>query len=543
MLSGKLPWGECKDTQINGFLARWRFDLDEAIFDELTHLPEGAPPKLVEILKQCLVVPPEDRPSFAILSQKLSLTSLKETPTSMEGVSRAEAADLLKVARNAPRWVLPDGSTELGFVVEQRQGDHARRIHITTSPPVSSAKQIKAAVLDTVHIEGQLYKVCAITLDARGTVAAYVVQWLQHWQVPSPCDKDLLGWSDEYREVAEALSSGAVTGDEAKDAVAVEQRLRAESSRKIVAHYLIELDTEYITFNDIKEMIVVPLLKRKQAKGVTHSLAYSSILGEASAESSAASDTRASIFDGGKGLLSRRANIFFSWSFTQRFCDFVDAFGAFLEENIEDDGTRRRVHAWVSPLSLSQDPNELKKLEKEDWADRFEELVGSIGRSPFGGTVLLWTPADDPEPMKRMWVVWEMFMTKKTGSRLYVQAPRDVDLRAIATTTLVVSSKDAKQGRGGEGELVRRKLETQMLSGAGASYSYRGIDAFVRASFDEAVVQRAWHEAHDESGALYWHNSETGETSWEFRGGDAAASGVLAETILRTGLGGVRSIV
>jgi hypothetical protein len=529
MLSGQSPWGEFTDTQVNGTLARWQSDLDDSIFDELTNLPEGAPPKLVEILKRCLVVPPEKRPSFAILAQTLGLTSLKETPTSMEGISQAEAADLLKVARNAPRWVLPDGSTELGFVVEQRQGDHARRIHITTSPPVSSAKQIKAAVLDTVHIEGQLYKVCAITLDARGNVAAYVVQWLQHWQVPSPCDKDLLGWSDDYRAVAEALSSGAVTGAEQERAKAGEKRLRAENSREIVAHYLIKLDTEYITFNDIKEMIVVPLLKRKQAEDLlnrkqaktskgedvrTSSLAYLSILGEASAESSAASHTRARTFDGGKGLLSRRANIFFSWSFTQLFGDFVDAFSVFLEETVKDERSRRRAHAWVSPLSLSQDPAEIKKLETEDWADSFDELVRTIGRDGLG-TVLLWTPPANPEPITRMWCIWEMYMTKKTSSRLTVQAPRGV---SISATTPVVSSEDAQDNGGAAAKLVRRIIEND------PGVDYHDIDDFIKDSFGEAVHLRHWQQRRDPtSGAPYWHNAVTGVTSWTFMGGDRSS--------------------
>ena len=101
----------------------------------------------------------------------------------MEGISQAEAADLLDVVRNAPRWFLPkDGSTELGFVVEQREGDDARRIHIAASPR-DDARRIQAAKLETVRIEEQLYKVSAIKRNARGNVAAYVVQWLQHWQV------------------------------------------------------------------------------------------------------------------------------------------------------------------------------------------------------------------------------------------------------------------------------------------------------------------------------------------------------------------------
>ena len=76
-------------------------------------------------------------------------------------------------------------------------------------------------------------------------------------------------------------------------------------------------------------------------------------------------------------------------------------------------------------------------------------------------------------------------MTKQTESRLTVQAPRVIDF--VEPT---INTKDAKEGRGGEALLVRRKLETQVVSGAGTEFGYRGIDEFVYNAFKEAVERR-----------------------------------------------------
>ena len=519
MLSGKSPWGEFKDTQVQGTLRGWGAERDDVVFQELTSLPTDVPPRLVEILKKCLVVPPEARPTFAKLAQMLTQNSLTRAPTSMEGVSLAEAKDLLEVAKHAPRWLLRNGTTELGFVVDQRDEDDAKRIHVLDTPRVPGAQRIKAAKLDTVLVEGTLYKVFAVKRTGSGD-AMYTIEWLQHWQVPSPCDQSLLGWSAEYRDVAMALSSGAADDGE--------ERLREASRREIVDPDLITLAHDHTTFNDIKTLIVVPLLEQEKKQKATHSLAYSSLLGDASDVSSADPDTRGGVFDG-KGLHSRRASIFFSWSFTQLFGDFVDAFGAFLEETLEDEGSRMCVHAWISPLSLSQDPMELEKLQTEDWAERFEELVRTIGRDGLG-TVLLWTPSDNPEPIKRMWCIWEMFIAKKTNSRLTVQAPKRVDL---STATPIVKSEDAKDRDGAALALVQRVLETQVLSGAGTELSYRGINTFVLDSFREAVQRRHWQQAHDPtSGAPYWHNVVTDETSWAFMGGDRSSEREAAVSIV-----------
>ena len=454
--------------------------------------PQAASAGLWACIEKCWLEAASERPTFSALETDiLELSQGKRT--TKEGVSYEEARELLEVVREAPRWFWPASAdqkpmlgTSLGFEFVTKDGEDdnesIRRIQVTTTPTHEGTYPIVAAVADSVIFKGTLFKVVKVSIDTSIDEPRYTLEWLQHWQVPSPCDPLMLGWPADYRDVAEALAAGLAGHDE--------EKLRTEGQQKDVDGSDLQLARDYITFNDVKNLVVVPQLESGRIEKAKHSLAYAKFLGPASSTCSADQAIRidTDVDVNGEGLRSRRASIFFSWSFTQLFRDFVDAFCAFLAEDprLEDDGTRRRVYAWISPLSLSQDPVEMKKLQTEDWADRFEELVRTIGRDGFG-TVLLWTPSDNPEPMTRMWCIWEMFITKKTNSRLTVQAPRGIDL---STATPSVKSEDAQDNGGAAAKLVRRVLETQVLSGAGTELSYRGINTFVLNAFKEAVERR-----------------------------------------------------
>ena len=121
----------------------------------------------------------------------------------MEGISHREAAELLEVARNAPRWLLRDGkTTELGFKLERR-GATGMMMRADERP--DGACEIPAGVFDTVMYKGALRKVVAVSPVVEAGALDLTLEWLQHWQVPVPCDPDLVGWSDEYRRIASAL--------------------------------------------------------------------------------------------------------------------------------------------------------------------------------------------------------------------------------------------------------------------------------------------------------------------------------------------------
>jgi hypothetical protein len=238
---------------------------------------------------------------------------------SMEGISHREAAELLEVARNAPRWLLRDGKrTELGFKLERRGATGMMMRVCTADERPDGACEIPAGVFDTVMYKGALRKVVAV--ERADGALSWTLEWLQHWQVPVPCDADL-GWSDEYRRIASALeepsSAGAAAEYEAKkleetdvrtwwSVTAVLPRGTGDITRDDVAK-------SCVTFNDVRELVVLPLARRSS----THldggsSLAYLSLLGDAEKGASIAPeiDTSAQIPDG-KGRRSRRACVFF----------------------------------------------------------------------------------------------------------------------------------------------------------------------------------------------------------------------------------------
>ena len=376
--------------------------------------------------------------------------------------------------------------------------DVAQRIRATLQAP-GGGISIIAAVMDTVWhhgTEGTLFKVVKVKVNEYGTVE-YIVEPLQHWQVPRPCDESLLGWSSEYRDVACALAAGV--GEADASLFKKECELRTHARKKLSADE-IELDTENITFNDIKQLIVVPLaLRSKKRCGGPSSLAYSRILGTVDAAHSSDGRIASTAAIDGKGLHSRRANIFFSWSFAQRFEDFVDAFDEYIhspEANIPLQ-SQQRMYGWVSPLSVDQLAG--KKDGPEEWATKFEVLIRAIGGNEKGeegkghGTVVVFTPVSpplcspaslmsesfEPEPLTRQWCVWELFVTMKTGTRLTVIVPR----RYARPREIYVDARGAKC-KGVEAQLIRRVIEVQATMEFDARLDFTDVDAFVRDAFE-----------------------------------------------------------
>ena len=103
----------------------------------------------------------------------------------MEGISHREAAELLEVARNAPRWLLRDGkTTELGFKLERRGATGMMMRVRTADERPDGACEIPAGVFDTVMYKGALRKVVAV--ERAAGALKWTLEWLQHWQVPVP---------------------------------------------------------------------------------------------------------------------------------------------------------------------------------------------------------------------------------------------------------------------------------------------------------------------------------------------------------------------
>ena len=431
-----------------------------------------------------------------LLYRKRRRTHVVHSPISMEGISASEARDILNVMKLAPRWLMPNGDTEVAFVIEKYADGATQRLRLVLPAPVGGVP-IVAARKETVRHRGEnndIFKVADVRVN--GGFVEYVVEPLQHWQVPRPCEQRVLGWSTEYCQVASALAAGF--GDTDASLFTKEIELRTASQLTLRADE-IELDTENITFNDVKTLIVVPLATRSKRRCCgPSSLAYTRLLGEVDLAHS--SDGRISSkrgMDDGLGLHSRRANIFFSWSFAQRFEDFVDAFDEYIvlpEVNIPV-RSRQRMYGWISPLSLDQ--LAAKQDGAVEWAEKFEVLVRTIGKSrekgeegKGHGTVVVFTPisaplcsADalrdesfEPEPMARLWCVWEVFVTMKTGSRLTVIAPKS---RYSLPEKIHLDARSAKC-KGEEALLIRRVVEAQATMEVDARLDFADINEFVR---------------------------------------------------------------
>ena len=102
----------------------------------------------------------------------------------MEGISHREAAELLEVARDAPRWLLRNVTTEIGFTFESRGEPGTMRVHVRCctgrqDERPDGACEISAAVSVTVVSDGALRKVVAVERAAEADVGALnrTVEW------------------------------------------------------------------------------------------------------------------------------------------------------------------------------------------------------------------------------------------------------------------------------------------------------------------------------------------------------------------------------
>jgi len=178
------------------------------------------------------------------------------------------------------------------------------------------------------------------------------------------------------------------------------------------------------------------------------------------------------------------------------------------------------MYGWVSPLSLDQLAT--KKDKPADWATKFEVLIRAIGGNEKGeegkghGTVVVFTPVSppfcspaslaadregaapcsyeegaatelggagesfEPEPLTRMWCVWEMFVTKKTGTRLTVIVPRNY----VRPPDIYVKSRNAKCTGSTQAQLIRRVIEVQATMEVDARLNFADVDDFVKEAFE-----------------------------------------------------------
>mmetsp|Transcript_105677 Transcript_105677/g.328159 ORF Transcript_105677/g.328159 Transcript_105677/m.328159 type:complete len:963 (+) Transcript_105677:95-2983(+) len=121
------------------------------------------------------------------------------------------------------------------------------------------------------------------------------------------------------------------------------------------------------------------------------------------------------------GVLDRRgrpafakATHFVSHAWNYDFQGFVDAIGFWVEQSgrSEDD-----MYFWVDAFVVNQ--NKTQEYPQKWWSTRFMQAIGEIGN-----TVLVVEPWEHPVPLKRAWVIWELYCTDVTGARLHLAMNR-----------------------------------------------------------------------------------------------------------------------
>lgn len=104
------------------------------------------------------------------------------------------------------------------------------------------------------------------------------------------------------------------------------------------------------------------------------------------------------------------ATHFVSHAWRYDFRSFVEALANWLKQTGADE---EKVYFWVDAFVINQ--HQSQSYPQEWWSTRFMQAVGEIGN-----TVLILEPWDDPVPLTRAWVIWELYCTSATGARLHL---------------------------------------------------------------------------------------------------------------------------
>jgi len=110
----------------------------------------------------------------------------------------------------------------------------------------------------------------------------------------------------------------------------------------------------------------------------------------------------------------QKATHFVSHAWSYDFDSFVSALGCWVEQSQLE---QKDVYFWVDAFVVNQ--HQTQYYPKEWWCSRFMQAVGDIGN-----TVLVLEPWDNPVPLQRAWVLWEVYCTQLTGARLHLAMHR-----------------------------------------------------------------------------------------------------------------------
>lgn len=105
-----------------------------------------------------------------------------------------------------------------------------------------------------------------------------------------------------------------------------------------------------------------------------------------------------------------RATHFVSHAWKCDFSGFVAALGCWL---VQSNTPAESTYFWVDAFVVNQ--HQTQAYPQEWWSTRFMEAIRNIGN-----TVLVLDPWEDPVPLTRAWVIWELYCTTVTGAKLHL---------------------------------------------------------------------------------------------------------------------------
>ncbi|CAJ1427936.1 unnamed protein product [Effrenium voratum] len=104
---------------------------------------------------------------------------------------------------------------------------------------------------------------------------------------------------------------------------------------------------------------------------------------------------------------------FVSHAWRYDFATFLEALANWDEQK----GTDQFTYFWVDAFVVNQHIADSYPMEW--WSTRFAQAVGDVG-----STILVSLPWEDPIPLKRVWVIWEIFCTNQMGARFDIAMPK-----------------------------------------------------------------------------------------------------------------------
>jgi len=141
----------------------------------------------------------------------------------------------------------------------------------------------------------------------------------------------------------------------------------------------------------------------------------------------------------GRPAFDKEATHFISHAWKYRFSLLVSALRNWIDSNdvVEDD-----QYFWVDAFVVNQ--HQAQEYPMEWWSTRFAAAVGEVG-----STIMIAEPWEDPLPLKRVWVIWELYCTNQTGARLSLAMTKETEsnfkhalTNSFETVQTVLSSVD-----------------------------------------------------------------------------------------------------